>query len=322
MPLVPVSDETLDRAARTLRAGQLVAFPTETVYGLGAVAFDATAVAQVFAVKERPSFDPLIVHLASAGELEQVAVNVPEAAHRLARRFWPGPLTLVLGKSPQVPPIVTAGLDTVAVRVPAHPVARELIRRAELPIAAPSANLFGRVSPTRAEHVLAQLGDRVPLILDGGPCPIGVESTVLHLAGTVPVLLRPGGLPVEEIEAEIGTVRMPEGRDPRLAPGQLDRHYAPRIPLTLVGSAAEVSEPRRPEAALLAFGPTPAALVRDFLAVENLSERGDLCEAAARLFAALHRLEGAGCKEIFAVRVPEHGLGRAILDRLRRAACS
>jgi L-threonylcarbamoyladenylate synthase len=316
--IVPASPPNIARAAERIRAGDVVAFPTETVYGLGADATDGTAVARVFEIKDRPSFDPLIVHVASLDEVGGLVRELPGEALVLGRRFWPGPLTLVLAKSARTPDLVTAGLPSVALRVPDHPVALELIRRARCPIAAPSANSFGRVSPTTAEHVFEQLGDRVPLILDGGPCQVGIESTVLSLLGSPPELLRPGGISLEEIEAAVGRVNVPSTGAERLSPGRSTRHYAPSTPLALVDSVAEIPRPGRERAALLVLAPTAGA--EGFAHVERLSGDGDRRIAAANLFGALHRLDRVGYARIYAVRIDETGLGRAIMDRLRRAA--
>lgn len=316
--IVAATAETIERAAALLRAGQVVAFPTETVYGLGADATNADAAAHIFTVKQRPAFDPLIVHLAAAEALDTVAASCPDAARRLIARFWPGPLTLVLPKRERIPDIVTAGLPSVAVRVPDHPVARQLIAAAERPIAAPSANPFGYVSPTTAQHVAAQLGDAVPLILDGGPCRVGVESTIVSLLDPTPVLLRPGAVTLEMLEAEVGTVRVGVDGPLPTAPGQLPRHYAPRTPVEIVADGAAVPPPMRSGAALLACGP-----VRDgagFAQVEILAAGGDLEHAATGLFAALRALDAGGFSRVYAVAVPEAGIGRAIMDRLRRAA--
>lgn len=310
----------VERAARLLREGRLVAFATETVYGLGANALDPRAVARVFEVKGRPHFDPLIVHLADASWLARVASEVPDRARELAHRFWPGPLTLVLPKTEAVPDLVTAGLPTVAVRVPDHPLACELLRRAAIPVAAPSANLFGRLSPTSAEHVAEQLADRIDYILDGGRCRVGVESTVLSLAGDTPVLLRPGGLPLEDIEAVIGPVAHPDpSQHPSAAaqpsPGMLPRHYAPRTPVQISRAADFQSADRR--VGLLTLAP---GKFTGFIAVEALSPTGDLTEAAANFFAAMRRLDAQALDLILAEPFPELGLGRALNDRLRRAA--
>jgi|SRR6185369_6736691 len=307
----------IQKAAQIIREGGLVAFPTETVYGLGADALNPLAVARVFEVKDRPLFDPLIVHVADLRQAENLVQGIPEKALRLAQKFWPGPLTLVLPKSALVPDIVTASLPTVAVRVPRHPLALELIRESGRPIAAPSANAFGRVSPTTADHVRDSLGAKVDLILDGGPCLVGVESTVVSFAGKTPVLLRPGGVPLEEIREVLGEVEIhaSTAQAPQ-APGQLPQHYAPRTPLRLAESLEELPPGKR--IGLLSFrspsSPYP------FQAVEVLSEKGDLREAAARLFAALRRLDGQNLDLIIARPVPHEGLGRAINDRLFKAS--
>jgi L-threonylcarbamoyladenylate synthase len=316
-PVLPASDpEAIARAADVLRRGGLVAFPTETVYGLGACAFDARAVARVFEAKARPSFDPLIVHVADAAELPRVALGTGDArVERLAARFWPGPLTLVLPRHPHVPDIVTSGLDTVGVRVPSHPAARALLRAAG-PLAAPSANPFGYVSPTTAAHVADRLGHVVDLVLDGGPCPVGVESTILSLAADPPLLLRPGGVAPEDLESALGHAIALAGRGERpLAPGQLDKHYATHTPLVLLeGPAGDAAAGR---VGLLAFC---APRARGYAAVEVLAPDGQLATAAANLFAALRRLDAMGLDRVVAEPCPATGLGLAILDRLRRAA--
>jgi L-threonylcarbamoyladenylate synthase len=320
-------------AAAAIRAGEPVAFPTETVYGLGADALDPEAVARVFELKARPRFDPVIVHLADAAEVPRYAIDEDAADPRvvaLGERFWPGPLTLVLRRRESIPGIVTAGLDTVGLRVPAHPVALALIRAADRPIAAPSANPFGRVSPTRAEHVVRQLGGRVGIVLDGGPCEVGVESTVLLLAAGRAVLLRPGGLAVERIEAVIGPVERIADDAPdaaALSPGRQASHYAPGASLRLVdpwpGDAGRHAPGER--VGLLAFdaaGRRAAAGTLAggrFAAEEVLSPDGDVTDAAAHLFDALHRLDAARLDRIVAQPVPETGLGHAVMDRLRRA---
>jgi L-threonylcarbamoyladenylate synthase len=308
-----IDEQAVRAAAKLLRAGGLVAFPTETVYGLGAAATDERAVAAIFAAKARPRFNPLIVHVgdrAAAGAFAEWC----ERADRLAAAFWPGPLTLVLRRLrlSGLSQLVSAGGDTVALRAPAHPLAQALLRAVDLPVAAPSANRSGRISPTTAEHVRQSLGGRVGMILDGGPCAVGVESTVLDISGARPVLLRPGGVARARIEAVIGEVAA-GGQDGGIlrSPGQLASHYAPRRPLRLNAEAVAADE------ALLAFGPEPLKGAR---VTANLSACGDLAEAAANLFALLHHLDAQEVAGIAAMPIPEQGLGEAICDRLRRAA--
>lgn len=311
----------LDRAAALLRAGELVAFPTETVYGLGADATNGRAVAAVFEAKGRPHFNPLICHYAKPADA--FAHVRPDArAERLAAAFWPGPLTLVLPRRAACPVhlLAGAGLDTLAVRVPGHPVALALIEATGLPIAGPSANRSGQVSPTTADHVLDGLAGRIAAVVDAGPCAVGVESSVLDLTGAGPVLLRPGGVPAEAIEALIGKIAHPipleaaEATRTLRSPGMLLSHYAPDLPVRL--GATDVG----PDEALLAFGPPlPGAGL-----TYSLSEAGDLREAAARLFAGLRWLDAEGRRlglaRIAVMPVPAHGLGAAITDRLSRAA--
>lgn len=319
--ICPIGND-VQHAASILQKGGLVAFATETVYGLGADALSPHAVARVFEVKDRPRLDPLIVHVADVSEFRRLGRDIPPDAFRLADAFWPGPLTLVVCKADVVPDIVTAGLPTVAVRIPAHPQALELLRASGRPIAAPSANRFGRLSPTTAEHVAEQLGEKIDYILDGGPCKVGVESTVIALPGEERLLLRPGGLAVEEIEAVIGPLGpMPTDANspaqPQISPGRLPRHYAPRTPL-VVQSAGDPLPASADRTGLLTLreisDPSP------FCVVETLSQRGDLTEAAAGFFAALRRLDAEQLDIIVAEPFPEHGLGRALNDRLRRAA--
>ncbi|MEU4565876.1 L-threonylcarbamoyladenylate synthase [Micromonospora sp. NPDC023956] len=306
-------------AAAVLRSGGLVAFPTETVYGLGANALDARAAARIFAAKARPSFDPLITHLADVEDLTALVGALPPTVAALAERFWPGPLTLIVDRPPAVPPIVTSGLATMAVRVPDHPVARELIRQAGLPVAAPSANRFGMLSPTRAEHVVAGLGDAVDLVLDGGPTRCGIESTIVDARGDQPVVLRLGSLPVEALVEAVGPVSVRPGSSGQpVAPGTLAAHYAPRTPLRVV-DAPVPTRPGDGTRGYLALREVPPGA---YGAVEVLAPDGDLTGAAARLFDALHRLDATGVTEIVAERVPDTGLGRAINDRLRRAAAT
>ncbi len=299
----------MQQAAALLRAGELVAFPTETVYGLGADATNGTAVAKIFAAKNRPSFNPLIAHvpdLAAAREL----VIFNELATNLADRFWPGALTLVLPRQPECPvaAICSAGLDTLAVRVPAGDIARDLLRATGRPVAAPSANPSGRLSPTTAAHVRDGLGDRVAMILDGGACTVGVESTVVGIFGEQAVLMRPGGLPAERIEQVTGPLHHPDGATATPAsPGMLASHYAPQGLLRLNAVRADDGE------VLIGFGPhAPAGI--------NLSPSGDLAEAAANLFQILHDIDRSGAARIAVMAIPRHGLGLAINDRLTRAA--
>lgn len=298
-----------------LREGGIVAIPTETVYGLAANALDEGAVMKVFEAKQRPSFDPLIVHVASKEEVHRLARELPPGALELMDAFWPGPLTLVLPKRTEVPDIVTSGLDTVGVRMPAHPLTLELLRALEFPLAAPSANPFGYVSPTTAAHVVAQLGDRVPYILDGGPCEVGVESTIIGWEGDRWVLLRPGGLPVEAIESVIGSVANAVKQVLPAAPGMLESHYAPRTPVHVGGIVELLPCFAGKRVGVISFRKTYAAP-----RCVVLSEHGDLTEAARGLFAALRALDDGGCEVILTERFPDEGLGRAINDRLRRAA--
>ncbi|WP_179378677.1 L-threonylcarbamoyladenylate synthase [Jannaschia marina] len=305
-----LTPQQVPEAAEVLRAGGLLAFPTETVYGLGADATDGRAVARIFAAKGRPAFNPLIVHVRDAAAAEAFA-HFGATARDLAALFWPGPLTLVLPlrAGHGLSPLVTAGLDTVAVRVPAAPLARDLLRATGRPVAAPSANPSGRVSATRAAHVLEGLGDRVDAVLDGGACAVGLESTILRSGP--PALLREGGLAAEEIEAALGHP-LPRDVTPGKvqAPGQLSSHYAPARPVRL-----DVTEPS-PDAAWLGFGPVKGDL--------SLSPDGDVVEAAANLFDHLHRIDALAASQgrdrIDVAPIPEAGLGRAINDRLRRAA--
>ena len=302
----------IGRAARLLREGRLVAFPTETVYGLGALATSDTAVAATFAAKGRPRHNPLIVHLPGVEAAARVG-RFDGRAEALARAFWPGPLTLVLPliEAAGISGLATAGLATVAIRVPGHPVAQALLRETAAPVTAPSANPSGRISPTTAGHVAADLGDRVALILDGGACPVGVESTVVDLAGEAPRLLRPGGLDRAAIERLVGPLGAPVSTATPSAPGQLASHYAPRLPVRLDAESV------RPGEALLAFGPdVPEGAV----ALRNLSPSGDVAEAAANLFAMLRELDASGASAIAVMPIPADRLGEAIRDRLRRAA--
>lgn len=334
-------DVTTDvaRAAEILRNGGLVAFGTETVYGLGANALDERAVAGVFEAKNRPHFDPLIVHIANMEWLGRLAEQLSPQAERLADAFWPGPLTMVLPKKSIVPDLVTSGLPTVAVRMPSHPLARKLLEAVDLPIAAPSANPFGQISPTTAQHVLDQLGDRIDLILDGGPCDVGVESTVVLMAEDRPCILRHGGVTQEQLEQVIGPLDVYRSAGEEtdnseehsigtttaaVAPGMLSQHYSPGTPLALADEAAEQLLPGR-RVGLLQFSQLPVdsprrAHFRDAAAViEILTDDGDLRTAAAGFFAALRRLDSQQLDLILAEPFPDAGLGRALNDRLIRA---
>jgi L-threonylcarbamoyladenylate synthase len=313
MPIVTATPEFIAQAADAIARGEIVAFPTETVYGLGANALDARAVAKVFAAKERPRFNPLIVHVAGLAEAERYAV-VGDTARRLAKAFWRGPLTLVLKRRPNcgIADLVSAGLDTIAIRAPVHPIAQALLEAAKLPLAAPSANRSGRVSPTTAAHVQAELDERATMILDGGPCPLGIESTVVSVLDDAPALLRPGAVPRKAIVHVLGvTLAAAKQQHRGASPGQLATHYAPSTELRL-----DVARPE-PGDALLGFGPNMPAFEGPSI---NLSRTGNLEEAAARLFAALRELDETGATAIAVMPIPAHGLGEAINDRLRRAA--
>jgi L-threonylcarbamoyladenylate synthase len=313
-PIVEASDDAIAEAARLLVAGDLVAFPTETVYGLGGDATNERAVARIFAVKDRPRFNPLIVHFPGASSA-RAQVTFDRRADMLADALWPGALTLVLPRRAdcRISLLASAGLDTLAVRVPRHPVAQALLLACGRPIAAPSANASGQLSPTTAQHVAQSLDGKVAMILDGGRCPVGIESTVVDLSEPDPVLLRPGGIAEEQIVALIGPLAArARSRTPGLrSPGQLTSHYAPNLPLRLEATEATADE------ALLAFGPRPPA---GAALTENLSAAGDVVEAAANLFAMMRALDRPGLAGIAVMPIPDHGLGRAINDRLRRAA--
>jgi L-threonylcarbamoyladenylate synthase len=316
----------LREAARILRSGGLVAFPTETVYGLGAHALDPDAVLRIFAAKGRPTYNPLIAHVADAALARRLASSWPEEAVRLARAFWPGPLTLVVPKRPEVPDVTTAGLPTVALRVPAHPVAAALLEAAGLPVAAPSANRFTELSPTTAAHVAKGLGERVDLILDGGPTRLGIESTVLDLSGPEPLLLRPGSIPLERLAEAAGrpvaVARPIQGSQARPSPGMLERHYAPRARLLLFPRAerdrlAEVAG-RAVAGGLRVGALLLAPLERE---VPHVVAMPDDPEAYARLlYAALHDLDALGCDLVLVDAPPPSAAWAGVRDRLTRAA--
>ena len=333
----------IEEAAAALRAGKIVVFPTETVYGLGAHALDADAVQKIFDAKERPANDPLIVHIAHIGQVNQVAIGMPAGARKLALSFWAGPLTLILKKKPTVPDLVTAGLPNVAVRVPSHRVARALMEMSGIPIAAPSANRFSRPSPTTAAHVLEDLDGRVDLILDAGPTDIGLESTIVDFSVDPPVLRRPGGITLEQVQSLVPEVvtqaEQASADEPQTAPGQLQRHYAPRATLTLFeGDPARVVERiaadartavaqgsrvgiLAPEDDLKALAPliAPSAAAGK-IEVQPYGSRADAERAGRELFGAIRTLDATGVDLIFASALGSDGLGRAIRDRLMRAA--
>lgn len=334
MKILGTTDADIQQAAQALRDGRLVAIPTETVYGLGANARLEQALAGVFAAKDRPAFDPLIIHVASREAAGEVADFGQPWAKAAAAAFWPGPLTLVLPKKAWVPDLATSGLPTVAVRCPGLELTRRLIAEAGVPVAAPSANAFGHLSPTTAAHVAAGLGERIDFIVDGGPCRLGVESTVLDLSMDPPLVLRPGGLSLEDIRSVVPTVQLFDRSttSPR-APGQLPNHYAPGKPLYLwpAGGLPTAREeldsipgsPKIRRPAALCFGEAVSGRLQAcglYSKVYDLSAGGNVVEAAARLFAALHELESSDCDSIIAERLPETGLGRAVNDRLYKAS--
>jgi L-threonylcarbamoyladenylate synthase len=309
---------SIDKAAEILKKNGIVAIPTETVYGLAGNALSETAVAKIFAAKERPFFDPLIVHIADFNELENLAAEIPENAKLLAEKFWPGPLTLVLPKKEKVPNLTTGGLSTVAVRMPKKQIARELIKLAGFPLAAPSANMFQHLSPTSAEHVAEQLSGRIDGIVDGGVCEVGIESTVVGFENALPVIYRPGAITKEmvmETLIENGELRMENNSQfiGNVSPGMLKKHYSPNAPLCL-----ELPSEVPLNSGLLAFGELPAN-ANGFAKILNLSESANPTEAAANLYGMLHKLDSCGLDRIFATLLPEMGLGNAINDRLLRA---
>lgn len=326
----------IERAAALLCAGEVVVFPTETVYGLGADALQPEAVEKIFAAKERPYSDPLIAHIADLSTLEQIATDVPDLAYRLAQIFWPGPLTLILPASERVPRLVTSGFPTVGVRMPNHPVALALIRAAGTPVAAPSANRFMHVSPTTAQHVLADLDGRVPLILDGGPCAVGVESTILDLCAPVPTILRPGGISLEALRSIIPEVQPPVKRtaakssdaEAQRAPGQMHIHYAPKVPAILFEGPVEAMrnamlyeirqrQTQGERVGLLITDDDMAAFQESGAHIYTLGSQPE--QIATRLYAGLRVLEESGVQVILCRSIAEHGIGLAIRDRLLKA---
>ena len=310
-------------AAEMLREGKLVAFPTETVYGLGADATNSSSVARIFESKGRPSFDPLIVHIEQLGDVHGFVSDFGPLAQQLAEAFWPGPLTLVLPKTDRIPDLVTAGLPGVGIRMPQHPVARELLRATKRPLAAPSANPFGGISPTTAQHVYDGLAGKIDGILDGGPCSVGVESTVLSLMLEQPTILRPGGLPIEEFEKVVGPVARvaadPSREDAaQPSPGMLSRHYSPRTCLFLCEEHESVAPLDGKRTGLLTYGDLPTGA--GFAEIRQLSAESDLRTCAVNFFAALRSLDSHDLDVIIARKFPDKDLGVALNDRLRRAS--
>ena len=318
MKILKAEEKNISIAAEVLKSGGLVAFPTETVYGLGADGLDPIAVAKIFEAKQRPSFNPLILHVAELNQFKNIASTENPAIFKLIDAFWPGPLTLVMPKKEIVPEIVTSGHPTVAVRMPDHEVALKLIRESGRPIAAPSANAFSQLSPTNADHVVKQLEDKVDIILDGGNCSIGVESTIIHVKENEIILLRPGGLAVEDIENIIGKVSISKTHTKSpIAPGQLQFHYAPQIPLKFFDEV-NITDYEDQKVGALFFKKNFTQI--NFSDEKILSPNGDLREAAANLFAHLHDFENKSLDMILVEQIEETGLGKAIMDRLRKAA--
>lgn len=310
--------QNLEQAGEFLRAGQLVAIPTETVYGLAGNGLDPQAVVRIYEAKNRPAFDPLILHIASLDVLPEIVSEIPEKALLLAERLWPGPLTLVLPRKPVVPDIVTSGLDTVAVRIPDHPLTLELLKRLDFPLAAPSANPFGYISPTKASHVAEQLSGSVAYILDGGDCQVGLESTIIGFPEGIPTAYRLGGLTLEAIESVAGPVqRLPHSTSNPKAPGMLQSHYAPRKPFLLSHRSAPGFIAGEDTGYLLFSDPLPGVAPEK---QRILSPTGNLQEAAQYLFSFLRELDKTAAHKIHAEKVPDEGLGKAINDRLLRAA--
>lgn len=309
----------LNIAIEALNSNKVVAIPTETVYGLAGNAFNENAIHQIFALKKRPHFNPLIIHIESIKYLEKVAVDIPALAYRLATHFWPGPLTLILQKHPSIPDLVTSGKPTVGIRVPNHPITLALLQTIQFPLAAPSANPFGSISPTTAEHVDDYFKDDLEVILNGGACEKGIESTIIGFEGNEPILYRHGSIAIEEIEKLTGKLKVNNNNDVNpVSPGMLSRHYAPTTPTYLTNNPAEFKKYFEGEKiGLLLF----QKKINDKLIMhqEVLSEKGDLNVAAQNLYAALHRLDNAGLDIIIAQRFPDEGIGKTINDRLQRA---
>jgi len=308
---------SVSEAARLLKEGEVVAIPTETVYGLAGNAFEPKALAKIFAAKERPTFDPLIVHIADIAQLTDIAKDIPDSAYKLAEAYWPGPMTIILPKKDCIPDLCTSALPSVAVRFPSHPIAQAIIKESGLPLAAPSANLFKHVSPTTAEHVAAQLADRIAGIVDGGPCSVGVESSIISLVGE-PTVMRPGAITPEMFKDILGEVKIKESTSkpgqPMLAPGQCDTHYRPQVPLYYGEVPAGYTLPEH--TVRIAFGtqagPIPATV--------NLSATGDMVEATSKLYAYMHDLDDPKYDLILVDPIPNTGVGMALNDRLKRAS--
>lgn len=309
----------INQAVELLSKGELVAIPTETVYGLAGHAFKENAVRRIFQLKQRPLFNPLIVHIHSSSEIEKYVKNVPIKAEALARRFWPGSLTLVLEKQAHIPELVTAGKPTVAIRVPNHPLTLELLERLNFPLVAPSANPFGLISPTHPEHVVRYFGETLAMVLDGGECLRGIESTIIGFENEEPILYRLGSVTVEEIVDCVGEVKVKNVKESAPdAPGMLKRHYSPKTTTYLVDDLNSfLSSVEAKRIGVIVF--TQCLEKSDRLVVENLSKRGDLQQAASNLYSALHRLDLLNLEMIVAERFPDHGLGKTINDRLQRA---
>ena len=308
---------SVSEAARLLKDGEVVAIPTETVYGLAGNAFEPKALAKIFAAKERPTFDPLIVHIADIAQLTDIAKDIPDSAYRLAEAYWPGPMTIILPKKDCIPDLCTSALPSVAVRFPSHPIAQQIIKESGLPLAAPSANLFKHVSPTTAEHVAAQLADRIAGIVDGGPCSVGVESSIISLVGE-PTVMRPGAITPEMFKAILGEVKIKESTSkpgqPMLAPGQCDTHYRPQVPLYYGEIPVGYTLPEH--TVRIAFG-TQAGIIP---ATVNLSATGDMVEATSKLYAFMHDLDEPKYDLILVDPIPNTGVGMALNDRLKRAS--
>lgn len=318
--ILKATEENIYKASLLIKNGEIVAFPTETVYGLGADAFNEEGVLKIFQAKKRPRFDPLIVHISNYEMIQRVAKYVPKEFEKLMEKFWPGPLTFILEKKEELPSITTGGLNTVAVRMPAHTVALKLIALSENPIAAPSANLFGRISPTSAEHVYKNLKGKVSIILNGGPTPIGIESTILKMEGQEFYVLRPGAIEIEKIEEIIGK-KLKVKKDKKIeSPGAFPFHYSPATPLYIIKSKKIPDEIKGKKIGYLAFSRQPKS--HNFFKVKILSPKGDLKEAAKNFFSFLFELDSLNLDLILAEEVPEKGLGFAIMDRLKKASVS